>query len=128
MATPSPTATMPSPEPVHATAVTLNVSVIAHLRSQLNEPASSNLQTLSRITTTKLTMRTGRESRTNGPGEDEGAGWKTETELAAAAASSPSPRPHQAAAETGARRSMTWRKNGELSSVVPLLPRGGDGR
>lgn len=97
METPSPATTMPSPEPVQATAVTVNVSVMAHLRSQLKEPA-----------------------------EDEGAGWKKETELADAAARSPPPWPHQATAETGAWRSMTWRKNGDSSWVV--LVRGGEGR
>jgi hypothetical protein len=52
METPSPATTMPSPEPVQATAVTVNVSVMAHLRSQLKEPASSNLHTMSRAATT----------------------------------------------------------------------------
>uniref|UniRef100_A0A0A9DMC2 Uncharacterized protein n=1 Tax=Arundo donax TaxID=35708 RepID=A0A0A9DMC2_ARUDO len=89
METPAPTATTPSPEPVHPTAATAKVSVMDHLRSQPNEA-----------------------------GAEEGAGWKTETELAAAAASSPPPRPHQATVETGARRSMTWRKNGESSSAL----------
>lgn len=75
-----------------------NVSVIDHLRSQPNEP-----------------------------GEEAGAGWKTDTELSAAAATSPLPRPHQATADTGARRSMTWRKNGEQLPLL-LSSRQGEGR
>jgi len=75
-----------------------NVSVIDHLRSQPNEP-----------------------------GEEVGAGWKTDTEFSAAAATSPLPLPHQATAETGARRSMTWRKNGEQLTLL-LSSREGEGR
>uniref|UniRef100_A0A0D9YAE6 Uncharacterized protein n=1 Tax=Oryza glumipatula TaxID=40148 RepID=A0A0D9YAE6_9ORYZ len=70
-----------------------------------------------------------RRARTNGPGEEDGAGWNTDTELPAAAASSPPPRRHQETADTGARRSMAWRKNGPSSPPLLLLPsRGGEGR
>jgi len=103
MDTPAPTATMPSPAPVHAIAVIANVSVMEHLKSQPNEPGE----------------------------EAAGAGWKMETEFSAAAATSALPLPHQATADTGAWRSMTWRKNGEQpSSPTPSLvsSREGEGR
>ena len=51
--------------------------------------------------------------------------------MPAAAATSALPRPHQATADTGAWRSMTWRKNGEQpSSPAPSLvsSREGEGR